>query len=105
MDFMDTLVTSRSGMRYIYVIIDRFSKYARFIPMPATAKTEYVVKLFKEHSVRDFSLPRSIVSDKDVRFTSELWEAVAAEQGTQLQMTSGNHPEANGQAEQMNRAV
>jgi hypothetical protein len=63
------------------------------------------VKLLKEHWVRDFGLPKSIVSDRDVRFTSELWHVVAAEQGTHLQMTTGNHPEANGQAEQMNRAV
>ncbi|GBG80056.1 hypothetical protein CBR_g30422 [Chara braunii] len=105
MDFMDTLVTSKSGMRQIFVIVDRFSKYARLIAMPETTKTEYVIRLFKENWVRDFGLPKSIVSDKDVRFTSELWKVAAAEQGTQLQMTSGNHPEANGQAEQMNRAV
>ncbi|GBG90121.1 hypothetical protein CBR_g50214 [Chara braunii] len=105
MDFMDTLVTSKSGMRQIFVIVDRFSKYARLIAMSETAKTEYVIRLFKENWVRDFGLPKSIVSDRDVRFTSELWKAAAAEQGTQLQMTSGNHPEANGQAEQMNRAV
>ncbi|GBG86598.1 hypothetical protein CBR_g41663 [Chara braunii] len=105
MDFMDTLVTSKSGMRQIFVIVDRFSKFARLVAMPETAKTEYVIKLFKENWVRDFGLPKSIVSDRDVRFTSELWKAAAAEQGTQLQMTSGNHLEANGQAEQMNRAV
>ncbi|GBG69281.1 hypothetical protein CBR_g3980 [Chara braunii] len=105
MDFMDTLVTSKSGMRRIFVIVDRFSKYARLIAMSETAKTEYVIRLFKENWVRDFGLPKSIVSDRDLRFTSELWKAAAAEQGTQLQMTSENHPEANGQAEQMNRAV
>ncbi|GBG64643.1 hypothetical protein CBR_g45698 [Chara braunii] len=105
MDFMDTLVTSKSGMRQIFVIVDRLSKFARLIAMLETAKTEYVIRLFKENWVRDFGLPKSIVSDRDVRFTSELWKAAAAEQGTQLQMTSGNHPEANGQAEQMNRAV
>ncbi|GBG87249.1 hypothetical protein CBR_g45308 [Chara braunii] len=99
MDFMDTLVTSKSGMRYIYVIVDRFSKFVRLVAMPTTAKTEYVIKMFKENWVRDLGLPKSIVSDRDVRFTSELWKATAAEQGTQLQMTSGNHPEANGQAE------
>ncbi|GBG75102.1 hypothetical protein CBR_g19615 [Chara braunii] len=104
-DFMDTLITGKSGMRYIYVIVDRFSKFARLVAMSATAKTEYVIKIFKENWVRDFGLPKSIVSDRDVRFTSELWKGAAAEQGTQLQMTSGNHPEANGQAEQMNRAV
>ncbi|GBG59906.1 hypothetical protein CBR_g66711 [Chara braunii] len=105
MDFMDMLVTSKSGMRHIFVIMDRFSKYARLVAMSETAKTEYVIRLFKENWVRDFGLPKSIVSDRDVRFPSELWKAAAAEQGTQLQMTSGNHPEANGQAKQLNRAV
>ncbi|GBG66204.1 hypothetical protein CBR_g57083 [Chara braunii] len=104
MDFMDTLVTSKSGMRHIFVIVDRFSKYARLVAMPETASTEYVIRMFKENWVRDFGLPKSIISDRDVRFTSELWKAAVAEQGTQLQMTSGNHPEANGQAEQLNRA-
>ncbi|GBG59770.1 hypothetical protein CBR_g54873 [Chara braunii] len=105
MDFMDTLITSKSGMHHIFVIVDRFSKYARLVPMPETAKTEYVIWMFKENWVRDFGLPKSIVSDRDVWFTSELWKAAAAEQGTRLQMTSGNHPEANGQAKQLNRAV
>ncbi|GBG86031.1 hypothetical protein CBR_g40932 [Chara braunii] len=100
MDFMDTLVTSKSGKRYIYVIVDRFSKYARLVAMPETTKAKYVIKLFKENWVRDFGLAKSIISDRDVRFTSDLWKAAAAEQ-----MTFGNHPEANGQAEQMNCAV
>ncbi|GBG80500.1 hypothetical protein CBR_g30961 [Chara braunii] len=105
MDFINTLITSKSGMRHIFAIVDKFSKFARLIAMSETAKTKYVIKLFKEHWVRDFGLPKSIVSDRDVRFTSELWKAAAAVQGTQLQMTSGNHPDANGQAEQLNRAV
>ncbi|GBG77928.1 hypothetical protein CBR_g25859 [Chara braunii] len=98
MDFMDTLVTSRNGKRHIFVIIDRFTKYARLIAMPETARTEHVIKLFMDNWVRDFGLPKSIVSDRDVRFTSE-------QLGSQLQMTFGNHPEANGHAEQMNRVV
>ncbi|GBG59803.1 hypothetical protein CBR_g54905 [Chara braunii] len=78
MDFMDTLVTSKNGMRQIFVIVDRFSKFARLIAMPETAKIEYVIRLFKENWVRDFGLPKSIVSDRDVRFTSELSKAAAA---------------------------
>ncbi|GBG85477.1 hypothetical protein CBR_g40118 [Chara braunii] len=104
MDFMDTLITTKSGMCHIFVIVDRFSKYARLVAMPETAKTEYMIRMFKENWVRDFGLPKSIISDRDVRFTNELWKVAAAEQGTQLQMTSGNHPEAKGQAEQRNRA-
>ncbi|GBG78899.1 hypothetical protein CBR_g28613 [Chara braunii] len=60
MDFMDTLITSKSGMRYIYVIVDRFSKFARLVAMSATANTEYVIKMFKENWVRDFGLSKSI---------------------------------------------
>ncbi|GBG81947.1 hypothetical protein CBR_g34130 [Chara braunii] len=105
MDFMDTLVTSRSGKWHIFVIIDRFTKYVRLIAMPETARNEHVIKLFVDNWVRDFGLPKSIISDRDVRFTSELWKKTAEQMGSQLQMTSGNHPEANGQAEQMNRVV
>ncbi|GBG91571.1 hypothetical protein CBR_g52605 [Chara braunii] len=52
-----------------------------------------------------FEAPSDSGTAWDIRFTSELWKAAAAEQGTRLQMTSGNHPEANGQAEQLNRVV
>ncbi|GBG72905.1 hypothetical protein CBR_g12625 [Chara braunii] len=49
MDFMDTLVTSKSGKRHIFVIIDRFTKYARLVAMPETARTDYVIKLFEDN--------------------------------------------------------
>ncbi|GBG90598.1 hypothetical protein CBR_g50941 [Chara braunii] len=82
MDFMDTLVTSKSGKRHIFVIIDRFTKYARLVAMPETTRTDYVIKLFKDNWVRDFGLPNSIVSDRDVRFTSELWKKTAEQMGS-----------------------
>ncbi|GBG86099.1 hypothetical protein CBR_g41001 [Chara braunii] len=88
-----------------FELVNYLFKYARLVAMPETTRTEYVIRMFKENWVRDFGLSKSIVSDRDVRFTSELWKPAAAEQGTQLQMTSGNHPEANGQAKQLNRIV
>ncbi|GBG86706.1 hypothetical protein CBR_g41770 [Chara braunii] len=96
---------SKSGKRHIFVIIDRFTKYARLVAMPETARTDHVIKLFQDSWVRDFGLPKTILSDRDVHFTSELWKKTVEQMGSQLQMTSGNHPEANGQAEQMNRVV
>ncbi|GBG63912.1 hypothetical protein CBR_g39917 [Chara braunii] len=105
MDFMDTLLTRKSGKRHIFVIVDRFTKFARLIAMPETARTEHVIKLFMDNWVRDFGLPKTIVNDRDVRFTSEMWKKAAEQMGSQLQMTFGNHPKANGQAGQMNRVV
>ncbi|GBG72393.1 hypothetical protein CBR_g11971 [Chara braunii] len=52
MDFMDTLVTSKSGKRHIFVIIDRFTKYARLVAMLETARTDFIIKLFKDNWVR-----------------------------------------------------
>ncbi|GBG75019.1 hypothetical protein CBR_g19534 [Chara braunii] len=44
-----TLVTSKSGERHILVIVDRFPKYARLIPVPKTTKTEHIIKLFMDN--------------------------------------------------------
>ncbi|GBG71858.1 hypothetical protein CBR_g10796 [Chara braunii] len=49
MNFMDTLVTSKSGKRHSFVIIDQFTKYARLVAMPETARTDYVITLFKDN--------------------------------------------------------
>ncbi|GBG80905.1 hypothetical protein CBR_g31461 [Chara braunii] len=49
MDFMDTLVTSKNGKRHNFVIVDRFTKYARLIVMPKTVRTEHVIKLFMDN--------------------------------------------------------
>ncbi|GBG70684.1 hypothetical protein CBR_g7984 [Chara braunii] len=105
MDFMDTLVTSKNGKRHIFVMVDRFTKFARLIVMPETTRIEHVIKLFMDNWVRDLGFPKTIVSDRDVHFTSEMWKKTAEQMGRQLRMTYGNHPEANGQAEQMNCVV
>ncbi|GBG84361.1 hypothetical protein CBR_g38333 [Chara braunii] len=63
-DFMDTLVTSRNGKRHIFVIVDRFTKYARLIAMPETARIEHVIKLFMDNWVRDYGFPKTIISDR-----------------------------------------
>ncbi|GBG62959.1 hypothetical protein CBR_g34659 [Chara braunii] len=76
-----------------------------FLEKAGFKRTEHVIKLFMDNWVRDFGLPKTIVSDRDVCFTSEMWKKSAEQMGSQLQMTSGNHLEANGQAEQMNRVV
>ncbi|GBG60188.1 hypothetical protein CBR_g3432 [Chara braunii] len=105
MDFMDTLVTSMNGKRHIFVIVDRFTKFARLIAVSETATTEHVIKLFMDNWVRDFGLPKTTVSDRDVHFTSEMLKKDAEHMGSQLQTSSGNYPEGNGQAEEMNRVV
>ena len=72
MDFVDGLPPS-GGKNCILVIVDRFSKYAHFIPMthPFTALT--VAKTFITNVYHLHGLSLSIVSDRDKVFTSQLW--------------------------------
>jgi hypothetical protein len=73
MDFVDGLPRS-AGFNCIMVVVDKFSKYAHFVPLshPYTAlsvATAYMKEIFKLHS-----LPRAIVSDRDPIFTSKVWK-------------------------------
>ncbi|GBG77427.1 hypothetical protein CBR_g23876 [Chara braunii] len=73
-DFMDAGVKSRHGKSQVMVIVDRFSKYAVFIPLPSEARTELVIRKFFDHWVSEHGVPLSIVSDRDTWFTSQNWQ-------------------------------
>ena len=87
MDFVDGLPPS-GGKNCILVIVDRFSKYAHFIPMdhPFTALT--VAKTFITNVYSLHGLPLSIVLDRDKIFTSQLWQELFCLAGVTLRMSS-----------------
>ncbi|GBG67242.1 hypothetical protein CBR_g88531 [Chara braunii] len=104
-DFMDTGVKSRHGKSQVMVIVDRFSKYAVFVPLPAESRTELVIQKFFDFWVSEHGVPLSIVSVRDTRFTSQNWQKLMRVYGSKLLMSSGRHPETNGQTEQMNKIL
>ncbi|GBG73903.1 hypothetical protein CBR_g17617 [Chara braunii] len=104
-DFMDTKVKSRNGKSQVMVIVDRFSKFAVFVALPAEAKTDLVIREFFKHWVEDYGHPLTIVSDRDSRFTNEQWQQLMSVYGSKLTMSPGRHPETNGQTEQMNKLL
>ena len=67
MDFIAGLTTSE-GYNWMLVIVDRYSKYATFIPTPQEYSAEQVAHLFFKHVVKYWGLSRSIVSDRDIGF-------------------------------------
>jgi hypothetical protein len=74
MDFIGPLPPSKdeNGVTYerIFVVVDRLTKYARFIPMPANTNAQYLVKVFTREIVARHSIPKAIISDRDPLFTS-----------------------------------
>ena len=72
MDLITSLPTS-DNYDAIFVIVDRFSKMAHFIPTNTTADAPTLATLFINNIVRIHGIPRSIISDRDPRFISTFW--------------------------------
>ncbi|GBG77817.1 hypothetical protein CBR_g25748 [Chara braunii] len=105
-DFTDLGKTTPRGMRQVMVCVDRFSKYAEFIPLPEVARVPAVRAAFSERWVTHHGPPTSIVSNRDPRFCSDEWQSYCKDYlHSRLDMTSGRHPEANGLAEVMNQVL
>ena len=98
MDFVTGLRDSR-GLDGIWVIVDRLTKSTHFIPIRMTCSALQLADLFIQQIVRLHGVPRTIVSDRDGRFTSHFWRQVHATLGTSLHFTMAYHPQSDGQSE------
>ncbi|KAI4331788.1 hypothetical protein L6164_016743 [Bauhinia variegata] len=101
MDFIVALPKSK-GYGSIMVVVDRFSKYAMFIPAQADCKVDEAAHLFFKHVVKLWGIPRSIVSDCDPRFIGKFWRELFKLMGTDLNFSTSFHPQSDGQTERIN---
>ncbi|GBG62710.1 hypothetical protein CBR_g31727 [Chara braunii] len=106
MDFIGSLCPpTPRGHDAILVIVDRFTKRARFIPCRYAINAHEVADIVFNRVVRDHGLPLSIISDCDPRFTNRLWRRLDEVYGTQLRFSSPYHPQIDGQTEITNTTL
>lgn len=104
MDFIDGLAQSRQ-FNCLLVVVNKLSKYDHFIPLRHPYTAEKVAELFVDHIYKLHSMPLALVSDRDPVFTSKFWQSVFRSTGTQLKMSTSNHPETDGQTERVNQSI
>ncbi|GJR77570.1 putative reverse transcriptase domain-containing protein [Tanacetum coccineum] len=99
MDFVTKLPKTSSGHDTIWVIVDRLTKSAHFIPTKVTYSMETLTRLYIKEIVSQHGVPISIISDHDSYFTSKFWQSMQNALGTQLDMSTTYPPETDGQSE------
>ena len=104
-DLITHLPKTRAGYDALLVMVDYGTKMVVLRPTKGTATAVDVAKIFVDSVVRVHGLPRIIVSDRDSKFTSHFWKEVFKNMGTTLAMSSGFHPQTDGQTERANRTI
>ncbi|GJX94805.1 putative reverse transcriptase domain-containing protein [Tanacetum coccineum] len=99
MDLVTKLPRSSSGYDAIWVIVDRLTKSPHFLPILEDYKTEKLARIYINEIVARHGVPVSIISDRDGRFASHLWQAIQKALGTKLHMSTAYHPKTDGQSE------
>ena len=105
MDFITGLPRTHSGYDSIWVVVDRLTKVAHFIPVKTTYTSAKLAKIYMTKIVCLHGVPRSIVSDRGTQFTSKFWNQLHETLGTRLEFSIAFHPQKDGQTERVNQSL
>ena len=99
MDFVVGLPKTKANHDAIWVVIDRLTKSAHFLPINERYSLDKLVHLYLKEIVMRHGVLVSIVSDRDPRFNSRFWRQFQECLGTRLNMSTAYHPQTDGQSE------
>ncbi|KAJ9566749.1 hypothetical protein OSB04_002715 [Centaurea solstitialis] len=99
MDFVTRLPKTKKGHDSIWVIVDRLTKSAHFLPIRESFSIDRLTQLCVDEIVMRHGVPILIISDRDSRFTSRFWQSPQAALGTSVDLSTTYHPQTDGQTE------
>ncbi|GJS90035.1 putative reverse transcriptase domain, ribonuclease H-like domain, aspartic peptidase domain protein [Tanacetum coccineum] len=105
MDFITKLPRTSSGYDTIWVIVDRLTKSAHFLPMRENESIDKLTRLYLKKVVTRHGIPVSIICDCNGRFTSNFWRTFQKALGTRLDMSTAYHQQTDGQSERTIQAL
>jgi transposase InsO family protein len=101
MDFITGFPRSSRGNDSIWVIVDRLTKVAHFIPVKTPYRSDQLANLYLSKIVSLHGIPKTIVSDQGTQFTSRFWKSLHQALGTKLALSTAYHPQTDGQTERV----
>lgn len=110
MDFITGIPESKdpaTGVSYdsIWVVVDRLTKWAYFLPCSKTTTAEQLAYLFERDIVSVHLWPDNIVSDRDKLFVSKFWQGLMQRMGVKSKLSTAFHPQTDGQTERLNQIL
>ncbi|GJY63043.1 RNA-directed DNA polymerase [Tanacetum coccineum] len=89
----------------VMVVVDQFSKMAHFVPFSKMFDASQVARLYFAKNVKLHGVPKTLTSDRYVKFMSHFWLTLWTRLGSKLQFSSFHHPQTDGQTEVVNRSL
>ncbi|KAK8684206.1 hypothetical protein V6N13_040236 [Hibiscus sabdariffa] len=105
MDFVSGLPVRPRKNDAVWVIVDRLTKSAHFLPVRKNMSSDILDELDIREVIRLHGVPTSIVSDRDLKFTSQFWKSLQKAMGTRLNLSTAFHPQTDGQFERVTQIL
>ncbi|KAM0010014.1 putative nucleotidyltransferase, Ribonuclease H [Helianthus debilis subsp. tardiflorus] len=105
MDFITKLPRTPRGHDMIWVIVDRLTKSAHFLPIHEKDSSGKLAEIYLREIVARHEVPISIISDRDGRFVSRIWQSFQEAFGSQLDLSTAFHPQTDGQSKRTTQTL